>query len=75
MLGNSKLRKPLSVDLFSNTTKLVFEGIDFDVPEKYEEYLSMMYGNYFELPPESARVMHSPYPPDFGNYDEWNYEV
>lgn len=35
-----------------------FEGKMFWGPEGYEEYLTSLYGNYRELPPEERRVTH-----------------
>ena len=36
-----------------------FEGIDILVPNKYDEYLRSIYGDYMKLPPEEKRVNHS----------------
>lgn len=37
---------------------LVFEGIKVKVPEKYELWLTQVYGDYMKLPPEEKRVTH-----------------
>ena len=36
---------------------------------EYDEYLTYMYGNYMELPPEEKRVTHRFTDVDFGPYD------
>ena len=46
-------------DIFKNTRFLQFEGKEYPVPGKTEEYLTILYGeNYMELPPEDQRVSH-----------------
>lgn len=47
--------------VFGDRTTLEFEGHKFLAPEKYHEYLSNMYGNYMELPPEEYRKTHHDY--------------
>ena len=43
-------------DLFP-ATKLPFEGIEFRVPRDYDKMLTVVYGDYMQLPPESERVV------------------
>ena len=38
-----------------------FENHEFPAPNKIEEYLTEMYGDYLQLPPEAERVGHNPY--------------
>lgn len=38
-----------------------FENHDFPAPHKLEEYLTEMFGDYLQLPPEAERVGHNPY--------------
>ena len=40
------------------TVKMQFEGHDFNVPEKYDDYLTGFYGDYMTLPPEDKRQTH-----------------
>ena len=47
---------PASV--FENTVFLPFEGETFPAPAGYEEYLSILYGDYMQLPPEEDRRAH-----------------
>ena len=35
-----------------------FEGHNFKAPGKYHEYLTRLYGDYMQLPPESERIPH-----------------
>ena len=40
---------------FDNPVELDFEGIKLKVPNHYDEYLTLLYGNYHELPPVEKR--------------------
>lgn len=44
---------------FGTPKNMLFEKTQICVPEKYEEYLQIAFGNWKELPPESSRVGHS----------------
>lgn len=37
-------------DWFNNPIMMEFEGMKVAVPDKYHEILSIVYGNYMELP-------------------------
>lgn len=39
--------------------KISFEGYEFNAPNDYDAYLTVLYGNYMQLPPESRRVYHN----------------
>ena len=41
---------------FGEPVTIQFEANTFYAPRAYKEYLSLLYGNYMELPPESQRV-------------------
>lgn len=48
-----------SRSVFGKPQQLMFEGIEMDVPEKYEVFLLQTYGrNYMQLPPEEKRICH-----------------
>lgn len=45
--------------VYGNPTQLMFEGIEMDVPEKYETFLLQTYGkNYMQLPPKEKQICH-----------------
>jgi len=44
--------------IYENTIKLEFEGLQFDAPANYKEYLSNVYGDYMQLPSEDKRNTH-----------------
>ena len=41
--------------LFEESTLLEFEGVKVNAPRRYHELLTICYGNYMRLPPESER--------------------
>ena len=45
-------------EIFGSGTIVCFEGIHVVVPEKYDEYLKQLYGDYLKLPPEDKRESH-----------------
>ena len=48
-------------DVYFPSAKLEFEGRQYPVPGKTEEYLERTYGkDYMQLPPEEKRVTHEP---------------
>lgn len=51
--------QPSSV--FYPTKKVKFEGLDVNVPAKYDCYLRALYGNYMEIPPVDKRERHQIY--------------
>ena len=53
-----KLKLLFPADIFDKAIDVPFEGLEVYVPEKYDEFLRLIFGNYMELPPESARVPH-----------------
>lgn len=51
----NKYRK-IPRELYEGSTYLSFEGKEYSVPEKYDEYLTGLYGDYMKLPPEDKRI-------------------
>lgn len=49
---------------FEQTATMPFEGHDFVVPAAYDPILTVMYGDYMQLPPVKQRVTHH-------SYDVW----
>ena len=43
---------------FLKGKKRIFEGIYFNTPDNYDEYLSNLYGDYMMLPPKDKQVSH-----------------
>ncbi len=44
--------------IFDKVVKVEFEGQLYDAPVAYDEYLTILYGNYMQLPPEDQRESH-----------------
>lgn len=49
-------REIISADAFADTIEMPFENRLYKCPIGYEDYLTKMYGNYMELPPENERI-------------------
>lgn len=47
------------IDWFSDYVNLKFEDTVIRCPKQYDKFLSQMFGNYMELPPENERYNHS----------------
>lgn len=43
---------------YGEGTTLEFEGMEVSAPVKYREWLTQVYGDYMQLPPEEKRVSH-----------------
>ena len=43
-------------ELFQNYTTLEFEGNKYSAINRYDDFLSIFYGNYMQLPPAEQRV-------------------
>lgn len=58
--GHNGIKEFLPSICFEETIPMEFEGNIFKVPKEYDLYLSKIYGNYMQLPPEDQRVsIHS----------------
>lgn len=44
--------------VFASPKALSFEGLEINVPNQYEQFLSTLYGDYMQLPPEEERINH-----------------
>lgn len=45
-------------EIFDTVEKMPFENLEVNVPGKWDEYLTLLYGDYMTLPPEEKRVTH-----------------
>ena len=59
--------KFLPKNIFSPPKKVKFESLIVNVPNDYDTYLKIVYGDYMTLPPKEERVNHG-YEIDFGPY-------
>lgn len=56
-LGNGyNFKKIITKDILLEKEKHVFEQNKYQIPKRYDEYLTLIYGNYMSLPPEEKRV-------------------
>ncbi len=51
----------MSREIYGTPVLLEFEGRKYYAPEKYEEYLTQLYGDYMQLPPEEKRQANLAY--------------
>lgn len=51
-------REIMPKDWYGEGVKLTFEGVEVVAPIKHHEWLTRVYGNYMEFPPEEKRVAH-----------------
>ena len=47
--------------------KVKFEHLEINLPANNHEFLTHVYGDYMQLPPEDKRVNHMPLEIDFGD--------
>ena len=69
-MGRNVYNGSFPIELLQNEIRLDFEGEMLPVPEKYDEYLKFLYGDYMELAPLSTRLgCHEIKLCDIGKYD------
>ncbi len=56
--GINGTKEIMSKKAVENYIDVQFEKYSFKAPQGYDEYLSNLYGNYMELPPEDKRISH-----------------
>jgi lipopolysaccharide cholinephosphotransferase len=66
MVWGYREREILDNSVFASSVRVEFEKLIFPAPVGYEKYLSSLYGDYLQLPPENKRISHH----DFVAY--WN---
>mgnify|MGYP003289644159 CR=1 FL=1 len=60
-VGAWRFKEIMPKDIMGLPTLYNFEGLKVYGAEKYDQYLTQLYGNWRELPPESKRVSHHDY--------------
>lgn len=69
-MGRNVYNGSFPIELLQNEIRLDFEGVPLPVPERYDEYLRFLYGDYMELAPLSTRLgCHEIKLCDIGKYD------
>lgn len=58
MLGRYREREVVLKQWFGTPQKGVFEKQNVNIPEKSDEILTALYGDYMKLPPEKDRIAH-----------------
>ena len=59
-LVNGEFKKIAPKSCFDKTIKMEFEGLFFNAPAGYDEYLRCLYpGDYMQLPPVEKRIKHN----------------
>lgn len=53
-----KLKLLFPADIFNKAIDVPFEDLNVCVPEKYDDFLRLIFGNYMYLPSEEKRVPH-----------------
>lgn len=72
-MGRNVYNGVFPADLLDKAIYIDFEGYMLPVPEKYDEYLSFLYGDYLQLAPLSTRLgCHEILLCDIGKYDGLN---
>lgn len=61
LLGNWGQREIVAKSVIGEPTEYMFEGAKIFGVEKYDEYLTSIYGNWRELPPVEKQVSHHDY--------------
>ncbi len=56
--GYSNKKDSFSPTIFGNAKLMIFEDDYYPIPEKWNEYLTQLYGDYMKLPSENERVGH-----------------
>ena len=69
-MGRNVYNGSFPIELLQNEMRVDFEGESMPVPERYDEYLKFLYGDYMELAPLSTRLgCHEIKLCDIGKYD------
>ena len=58
LIAHYGFRECMPAEVFNDTVNVTFEGMEFPAPVGYDRYLSGLYRNYMQLPPEDKRITH-----------------
>ena len=58
MVTHYGAREKMEAKVFDHAVEVDFEGMKFPAPNGWHDYLSRLYGDYMQLPPEHARSCH-----------------
>lgn len=61
VFGNWGYREIMETSVLGNPTEYEFNGLTIFGVEKYDEYLTNLYGDWRKLPPEEKRITHHDY--------------
>lgn len=56
MVSDTPKREAVPMDVYGEGVKLPFDDMEIIVPSRYDYYLTRVYGNYMQFPPEEERV-------------------
>lgn len=59
MITHYGMRERMPAEVFDHAVEVDFEGLRLPAPCGYDAYLTRLYGDYMQLPPEHRRVTHS----------------
>lgn len=57
------MQKQWPAEVFHDTVDVAFEGKTFAIPKAYDQYLSVIYGDYMQLPPKREQVSNHSFIP------------
>lgn len=57
--SNGDARYCFSSNIFAGSVPMQFENKNFPAPEQYDTYLTCLYNDYMQLPPEDKRITHN----------------
>lgn len=53
--GEERIEPRFDSEMFTETSEVMFEGRGFPAPKRWDEYLTVLYGDYMTPPPEDRR--------------------
>lgn len=68
--GDGRLKEICRREEYTQFAPLVFENETFVGLKEYDKYLTRLYGNYMQLPPEEKRISHHMFKAYKKNFDE-----